>query len=159
MLRGMEMRFRRPACKGRSESAGGELRLPENFDVRARSGVVAGGDPVCGPFVLALRSAHAPKYRAFVPTVDGVTHALSPLEDADRLKADVLAAARVRGGFLDVSVDGGECLSIYVSPASSITISAATIKINTGSTDGESPALSSDPDATYYDGDTTGNVI
>lgn len=92
-------------------------------------------------------------------TVDGMTHALSPLEDVDRLKADVLAAARAGGGFLDVSVDGGERLSIYITPASSITISAATLRIDTGNADGESPPWSSAPGTTCYDADTTWDVI
>lgn len=87
--------------------------------------------------------------------IDGATHALAPMENVDGLKANVLAAARAGGGFLDVTVDGGQRLSIYVTVNSSITIVAATVGMDTGSADGESPAPDRDRDDIYFDGETS----
>lgn len=92
-------------------------------------------------------------------TVDGVTHALSPLETVEALKDVVLAAAQAGGGFLDVTVDGGERLSIYITLTSSITIAAATVGMDTGNADGEAPTWSPASGGNLFDGDAPWDVI
>lgn len=91
-------------------------------------------------------------------TIDGVSHALAPTESVAGLKADVLAATRAGGGFLDVTVDGGQQLSILITARTSITIVAATVRMDTDDADGASPAqgyerrASHSEDETCWDG-------
>ncbi|KEP75415.1 hypothetical protein HR12_34310 [Microbacterium sp. SUBG005] len=63
-------------------------------------------------------------------TVDAVTYALSPLEGLDDIRAQILNAARARGGFLDVMADGGQRLSFFVTSTTSIVIAVSTVLID-----------------------------
>ncbi|MXS75466.1 hypothetical protein AB0870_18360 (plasmid) [Microbacterium proteolyticum] len=70
-------------------------------------------------------------------TVNGATHALAPLESVGDIEAQVLGATRAGGGFITVTLDGGERLSIFVSAAaSSITIASSTVRLDSGLADG-----------------------
>lgn len=88
-------------------------------------------------------------------TIDGVSHALAPMESVAGLKADVLAATRAGGGFLDVTVDGGQRLSIFITARTSITIVAATVRMDTGNADGRSRAREEERGAVYLDDETS----
>ncbi len=92
-------------------------------------------------------------------TIDGVSHALAPMENVAGLKADVLAATRAGGGFLDVTIDGGQRLSIFITGRTSITIVAATVRIDTGSADGQSRAQMNEPGDVHFDDESTWDVF
>lgn len=58
-------------------------------------------------------------------TVNGVTYALSPLEDVGDLRSRVLRAIDAGSGFLDVTVDDGQHLVFYVTASTNITIAVS----------------------------------
>lgn len=63
-------------------------------------------------------------------SVEGVTHALAPLETVGNLKRDITEVIRAGGGFVDVSVDGGQRLSIFFTSTTPVTISAKTVRVD-----------------------------
>lgn len=92
-------------------------------------------------------------------TVDGVTHALGPLERLDDLKAQVLKAARAAGGFVNVTVDGGQRLSFFVTSATSIVISVATVALDGETADGDRRGRDLTGVSEYDDGDVPYDLI
>lgn len=92
-------------------------------------------------------------------TVDGATHALGPLERLDDLKRQVLAAIAHLGGFLDVNVDGGQHLSILITPASSITIAVATVRLDSGTADKNPTGRCPGDTGDFEDGDVPFDII
>lgn len=66
-------------------------------------------------------------------TIDGVTHALAPLENADDLRRQILSAVYAQGGFLTVTTDDGRKMSILVTPATSATIAVETVHLSSPS--------------------------
>lgn len=87
-------------------------------------------------------------------TIDGTSHALAPIENVAGLKADILAAIRAGGGFLDVTVDGGHRLSIFITTHTSITIVAATVRMDTDNADDRSRAQENEQGAVHFDDQT-----
>ncbi|MFV9424949.1 hypothetical protein [Microbacterium sp. S1037] len=71
-------------------------------------------------------------------TVDGSSYALGPLESLDDLREQILRAAHAAGGFLNVTADGGQRFIFFVTAATSIVISIATVPL-------EGPAADQDP--------------
>jgi hypothetical protein len=92
-------------------------------------------------------------------TVDGSTYALGPLENLDDLRSQVLRAARAGGGFLNVTVDGGQRLSFFVSAATSIVIAVTTVPLTVHTADGERPAHVVETTQDYGDGDIPYDII
>ncbi|MEX8058615.1 hypothetical protein [Microbacterium sp. 16-032] len=90
--------------------------------------------------------------------VDGVSHALAPLEHADDLRRQVLAAVHAGGGFLTVTTDDGSKLSILVTPATSVTISVVTVHLQEDTADAQQAAWAP-PSMNYDDDDTPFDVI
>jgi len=70
-------------------------------------------------------------------TVAGLTYALAPLESVGDLKRAVVEAVRAGGGFVDLTLDDGQRLSILVASASQIVISAQTVPLDSSHADGE----------------------
>lgn len=70
-------------------------------------------------------------------TVDAATYALSPLEGLDDIRAQIMKAVRAGGGFLNVTVDGGQRLCFFVTAATSIVIAVSTVSIGQDAEDGE----------------------
>lgn len=106
-------------------------------------------------------------YRALMPnsiervhlTVDGSTFALGPLETLDDLRDQVLRAARAAGGFLNVTVDGGQRLSFFVTTTTSIVIAVATVPLSADTADGRGLQHTPGIDRDYNDGDIPFDVI
>ena len=91
-------------------------------------------------------------------SVDGVSHALAPLEHADDLRRQTLAAVHSGGGFLTVTTDDGSKLSILVTPTTSVTISVVTVPLQ-GDTADAQQAFWAPPSMNYDDDDTPFDVI
>jgi hypothetical protein len=91
-------------------------------------------------------------------TVDGVPHALAPLETADDLRRQTLAAIRAGGGFLTFTSDDGSKVSILVTPGTSVTISATTVPVRSDPAD-EEPPIWTPPSVAYDDDGTPFDVI
>ncbi|KZE43297.1 hypothetical protein AVW09_00715 [Microbacterium sp. T32] len=68
-------------------------------------------------------------------TVAGVTHHLSPLEDAGDLKSAVLHAVRTGGDFVEVSLDAGQRLSFLITATTPVVIAVETVVIATETAD------------------------
>lgn len=92
-------------------------------------------------------------------TVDGATHALGPLEQLDDIKAQILAAAAQAGGFLDVCVDGGQRLSIFVTASSSISIAVATARLDAATADENPSNRNLGDEQDYEDGSIPFDII
>ncbi len=92
-------------------------------------------------------------------TVDGSTYALGPLESIDDLQSQVLRAARAGGGFLNVTVDGGQRLSFFVSSTTSVVIAVTTVRLNALTADGERTSYVAETVQDYGDGDVPFDVI
>ncbi|MGN7969307.1 hypothetical protein [Microbacterium sp. 22296] len=92
-------------------------------------------------------------------TVDGSTFALGPLEGLDDLRAQVLRAARAGGGFLNVTVDGGQRVSFFVTTTTSIVIAVATVPLSADTADGRRLRYTPEVDRDYSDGDIPFDVI
>lgn len=92
-------------------------------------------------------------------TVDGSTYALGPLESIDDLRSQVLRAARAGGGFLNVTVDGGQRLSFFVTGTTSIVIAVTTVRLNAHTADGGSPSYVAETAQDYGDGDVPYDII
>lgn len=92
-------------------------------------------------------------------TVDSITYALGPLESLDDLRSQVLRAARAAGGFLNVTVDGGQRLSFFVTATTSIIIAVDTVRLHANTADGDRPTYHSEVVGDYDDGDVPFDVI
>ncbi|MDZ5144494.1 hypothetical protein [Microbacterium testaceum] len=90
--------------------------------------------------------------------VDRVSHALGPLEHADDLRRQILAAVHAGGGFLTVTTDDGSKLSILVTSATSVTISVVTVHLQEDTADAHQ-AVWAPPPFSYDDDDTPFDVI
>lgn len=92
-------------------------------------------------------------------TVDGVTHALGPLEHVDDLRDQILRAARDAGGFLNVTLDGGQRLSFFVTSTTSIVISVTTAPFGSDTPGGDYEPWDADIPDHYNDGDTPYDIV
>lgn len=70
-------------------------------------------------------------------TVSGVTYQLAPIERLEALKDAIRQAVRAGGDFVDVTVDSGERLSIFLTPTSVVALATETVRLDTGRADGE----------------------
>ncbi len=92
-------------------------------------------------------------------TVDGASFQLGPLESLDDLRKQVLRAARAAGGFLNVTANGGQRLSFFVTSATSIVVSVSTVPLDTATADGDPDSLRPRTVTEYEDDDIPYDII
>ena len=92
-------------------------------------------------------------------TVNGVSYALGPLEALVDLREQILRAARAAGGFLNVTADGGQRLTFFVTAATAIAISVSTVALNSDTADGTSGRGAGDAFSDYEDDDIPFDII
>lgn len=92
-------------------------------------------------------------------TVNGATFALGPLEGLDDLREQILRAARAGGGFLNVTTDGGQRLSFFVTAATPIVISISTVPLDAHTADGDPGDWRTDAPPDYQDDDMPYDII
>ncbi|MDF2990821.1 MAG: hypothetical protein K0S37_1335 [Microbacterium sp.] len=92
-------------------------------------------------------------------TVDGTSFALGPLESLDDLRDQTLRAARAAGGFLNITADGGQRLSFFVTGTTSIVISVSTVPLNAQTADGDSRDWRPGGPSYYEDDDAPFDII
>ena len=63
-------------------------------------------------------------------SVDGRSHPLAPLETVSDIKSQVLSAVRAQGGFVNVTGDAGQQISVLVTAVTSITVTALKLEVN-----------------------------
>ncbi|MEV7757898.1 hypothetical protein AB0O16_07260 [Microbacterium sp. NPDC089180] len=78
-------------------------------------------------------------------TVGQTTFPLAPLEAVKEIEAQVLGATRAGGGFLRVTTDGGQRLSIFVASTTSIVITSNTVALDSAAADGDASVRQSQP--------------
>lgn len=91
--------------------------------------------------------------------VADVTYALAPVEHLDALKATITAAVQAGGGFVDLTLDDGRRLSLLVTPSSFITIVVETLRLDSGTADGEQTRDWGSEVGIDYDADTPFDII
>ncbi|WP_307450597.1 MULTISPECIES: hypothetical protein [Microbacterium] len=92
-------------------------------------------------------------------TVGEVTYALAPMEHVDELKAAIIAELRAGGGFVDITVDDGQRISVLITPTSVITITARTVHLEFERADGQDREGWNPGAPIVYDGDTPYDII
>ncbi|MDF2666745.1 MAG: hypothetical protein K0R81_2595 [Microbacterium sp.] len=92
-------------------------------------------------------------------TVNGTSYALGPLEGLDDLREQILRAARATGGFLNVTADGGQRLSFFVTSATAIVISVSTVALHADTADGTPARCGEDAFSGYEDDDIPFDII
>ncbi|MFN3950756.1 hypothetical protein [Microbacterium sp.] len=70
-------------------------------------------------------------------SVAGVAYPLAPIERLETLKDAIRQAVRSGGDFVDVTVDSGERLSVFLTAASVVSLATVTVPLDTGRADGE----------------------
>lgn len=89
-------------------------------------------------------------------SVNGVTYALSPLEQVGEIKATVLSALHEGGGFVDVTANGGERISILITAPIELTISAASFTLDSDDADKANDTLGPESGIIYGHDDGSG---
>ncbi|WP_076672849.1 MULTISPECIES: hypothetical protein [unclassified Microbacterium] len=92
-------------------------------------------------------------------TVGDATYPLAPLEAVKEIEAQVLGATRAGGGFLRVTTDGGQRLSIFVTPTTSIVIASNTVMLEGAEADGDASTRHAQPPDMFGEGDTPYDYI
>lgn len=91
--------------------------------------------------------------------VANVTYALAPLEHLDDVKAAITQAVHAGGGFVDLTLDSGRRLSLLVTTSSVITIVVESLRLDSGTADGEHTHAWEDGVTMDYDSDTPFDII
>lgn len=92
-------------------------------------------------------------------TIADMNYALAPVEHLEDVKAAITAAVHAGGGFVDLTLDNGQRLSVLVTACVLITIVVETLRLDSGTADGEeSPGWDVGARADY-DADTTFDII
>lgn len=86
-------------------------------------------------------------------TVGDATYPLSPLEAAEEIEAQIVGATRAGGGFLRVTTDGGQRLSIFVTSTTSIVIASDTVVLDGLEADGGASVRRAQPPDVFGEGD------
>lgn len=92
-------------------------------------------------------------------TVADVTYALGPVEHIGAVKAAILAGVHAGGGFVDLILDNGRLLSLLVTESSHIAITVDTLRLDSGTADGEFSGDERPRVSVDYDADTPFDTI
>lgn len=86
-------------------------------------------------------------------TVGDATYPLAPLETVKDIEMQILGATRAGGGFLRVTTDGGQRLSIFVTSTMSILIASNTVVLDGGEADGDASTRQAQLPDVFGEGD------
>ncbi|MDU0328469.1 hypothetical protein RWH43_17050 [Microbacterium sp. KSW2-21] len=70
-------------------------------------------------------------------TIAGITYALAPMENVEAIKTTIIHAVHAGGGFLNLTLDSGQFLSVLVTPTSVVTLAVESVRLTHGASDGD----------------------